>query len=80
MKSRRSKNSSASMKRTSVKTSIMELMQELSNLTHDDNLVVSAMKTIFGTYRVRLAGAPVAVRLVEGARSPRGFRKRRARR
>jgi hypothetical protein len=65
----------APRKRTRIRTSIMELMQELSNLTHDDNLVVSAMKSIFGTYDVRLAAAPVSVRLVGAANSPRVLRK-----
>ena len=66
----------ASRKRTKIRTSIMELMQELAKLTHDDNLVVGAMKSIFGTYDVRLAGAPVSLRLVTTADSPRVFKKR----
>jgi hypothetical protein len=54
----------------------MELMQEITNLTHDDNLVIGTMKSIFGSYNVRLAGAPVALRLVGADDSPRVFRKR----
>jgi hypothetical protein len=56
----------------------MELVQELANLTNDDNLVVSAMQSIFGSYNVRLAGAPVAVRLVGPPHSPRVYKKRMA--
>ena len=77
MKSKhKSRKGLAPRKRTKIQTSIMELMQELANLTHDDNLVIGAMKTIFGAYHVRLAGAPVAVRLQGAANSPRVFRKR----
>ncbi len=47
-----------------VRTSIMELVGELSKLTKDDNLVVAAVRQIFGAYNVRLAGVPVPVRLV----------------
>ena len=47
-----------------IKTTILELMQELSNLTTDDNLVIAAVRSIFGAYNVRLAGAPVPLRLV----------------
>jgi hypothetical protein len=57
----------------------MELMQELANLTHDDNLVVAAMKSIFGTHDVRLAGTPVSVRLVGTENPPRVIRKRNGR-
>ena len=69
----------ASRKRTKIRTSIMELMQEFSNLTHDDNLVVAAMKSIFSAYDVRLASAPVAVRLGGTENSPQVFRKRNGR-
>jgi hypothetical protein len=51
-------------RRTRIKTSILELMQELSSMTGDDRLVVAAVKSIFGEYNVRLAGAPIPVRLV----------------
>jgi len=51
-------------RRAPIRTSILELMQELSNLTTDDNLVIAAVKSIFGAYHVRLAGAPVPLRLV----------------
>jgi hypothetical protein len=54
----------------------MEIMQELTKLTQDDSLVLGTMKNIFGSYRVRLAGAPVSLRLEGAANSPRIFRKR----
>jgi hypothetical protein len=61
---RNGQKSLARKKGTSIRTSILELMQELSKLTNDDNLVIAAVKNIFGVYEVRLAGAPVPVRLV----------------
>jgi hypothetical protein len=51
-------------RRAPIRTSILELVHELSNLTTDDNLVIAAVKSIFGAYNVRLAGAPVPLRLV----------------
>lgn len=71
-----SKKGLAPQKRTKIRTSVMELMQELANLTHDDNLAVGVMKSIFGSYKVRLARAPVALRLEGAADTPRVFRKR----
>jgi hypothetical protein len=61
---RKSEKSLARKKNTSIRTSILELVQELSKLTNDDNLVIAAVKNIFGVYEVRLAGAPVPVLLV----------------
>jgi hypothetical protein len=61
---RNGQKSLARKKGASIRTSILELMQELSKLTNDDNLVIAAVKNIFGVYEVRLAGAPVPVRLV----------------
>jgi hypothetical protein len=54
----------AGRRRAPIKTSILELVQTLSNMTTDDNLVIAAVRTIFGAYNVRLAGAPVPIRLV----------------
>lgn len=47
-----------------IRTSIMELVGELSKMTKDDTLVVAAVRTIFGSCNVRLAGVPVPLRLV----------------
>ena len=77
MKSKRSnKKGSGPRKRRKIRTSIMELMQEIANLTHDDNLVIGTMKSIFDSYKVRLAGAPVALRLEGADSSPKIFRRR----
>ncbi|HEX2241669.1 MAG TPA: hypothetical protein VHK27_00120 [Gammaproteobacteria bacterium] len=71
-----SKKAPALRKRTKIRTSLLELMQELTKLTHDDNLVIGTMKSIFGSYKVRLAGAPVALRLEDARSTPKIFRKR----
>ena len=52
-----------------VRTTFMELLQELSRLTTDDAVVLAAVQNIFQTYRVRLAHSLAPVRLV-GAQVP----------
>ena len=52
-----------------IRTSFIELIQELSNLTNDDSLVVAAVKSIFDSYRVRLSRSSAPIRLV-GAEIP----------
>ena len=61
---RKTRRATVPRHRAPIKTSILELVQALSNMTTDDNLVIAAMRTIFGAYNVWLAGAPVPVRLV----------------
>ena len=66
---------SAPVKHTAIRTTFMELIQELSNLTSDDSLVVAAVKSIFDTYSVRLSRSPLPVRLVAAGTSIRAHRK-----
>ena len=47
-----------------IRTTFMELIEELTNLTRDDDLVLAAVRNILGTYRVRLAHTMAPVRLV----------------
>jgi len=47
-----------------IKTSLMELLEELSNITKDDALIVASVKDIFSSYRVRLGPTLAPVRLV----------------
>jgi hypothetical protein len=61
---RKQEKTPAIRRRTRIKTSILELMQELSSMTSDDRLVVAAIRSIFGEYKVRLASAPIPVQLV----------------
>jgi len=49
-----------------IRTTIMELLHTLSDLTKDDKIVLSAFKSIFDSYNVRLAHSLVPVRLVAG--------------
>jgi len=47
-----------------IRTTILELLHTLSDLTQDDGLVLSAVKSIFDSYNVRLAHSSVPIRLV----------------
>ena len=51
-------------KTTPIKTTFMELLGELTRLTDNDALVMATMKKIFTSYRVRMTGSLVPVRLV----------------
>jgi hypothetical protein len=51
-------------KTTSIRTTFMDLLQELTNLTKDDTLVLAALKNIFDCYNVRLVRSLAPVRLV----------------
>jgi hypothetical protein len=55
---------------TPIRTSFWELIDELSSMTKDDNLVVAAVKSIFHNYGVRHGRSLAPVRLV-GAVAPR---------
>ena len=61
---------------TPIKTTVMELIESLSNLTNDDALVVATMKNIFASYQVRLARTLAPVRLVNGGFSIKAERRR----
>lgn len=58
-----------------IKTTFMELIQELSSLTSDDSLVVGAVKRICDTYNVRLSRSLLPVRLVTAGNPIRAHRK-----
>jgi hypothetical protein len=47
-----------------IQTTILEVLHTLSDLMHDDRLVLSAFKNIFDSCNVRLAHSLVPVRLV----------------
>jgi len=64
---RRKQNGNEAMSREKngpIRTTFMELIEELTNLTRDDALVLAVVRSIFGTYRVRLAHTMAPVRLV----------------
>ncbi|HEV8721814.1 MAG TPA: hypothetical protein VGW77_14380 [Candidatus Binatia bacterium] len=55
-------------KTTSIRTTFMDLLQELTNLTKDDTLVLAALKNIFDCHNVRLVRSLAPVRLVVTSR------------
>lgn len=65
--------SAAGPRRVFVKTTVLDLLKELTALTKDDALVLAAMKNIFATCNVRLARTLAPVRLV-GSQAPRRHR------
>jgi len=54
---------------TPIRTTIMDLLHTLSDLTKDDRLVVSAFESIFASHQVRLVRSSVPIRLVGRKRS-----------
>lgn len=47
-----------------IRTTLMELLQELLRLTTDDDVVLAVVRNIFHSYRVRMAYSHAPVRLV----------------
>jgi hypothetical protein len=58
-----------------IKTTFMELLDELSSITKDDALVVAAVKSIFSSYKVRFTRTLAPVRLVGAEPKPRELRR-----
>ena len=63
-----------------IKTTVMDLLEQLTSLTKDDAVVLALMKTIFASFRVRLAGSLAPVRLVNDDLSARAARRNLSRR
>ncbi len=61
-------------KATAIKTTLMELLDELTRSTKDDAMVMATIKNIFASYRVRLARSWAPVRIVNDDPSQRGRR------
>jgi hypothetical protein len=49
-----------------MQTTFMDLVRELGQLTHDDGMVIAAVKRVFNSHTVRLAHSLAPVRLVVG--------------
>ena len=65
-------------KKSAIQTTFMDLIQELSQLTNDDGMVVAAVKRVFNSHSVRFAHSLAPVRLVAGGRTLKsGVRTRR---
>ena len=54
-----------------IKTTLMDLLRELTRVTDDDRQVMAAVKSIFASHKVRLSRSLAPVRLVNGKSSGR---------
>ena len=61
-------------KTTLIRTTFMDLLQELTNLTKDDAFVLAALKNIFDCHNVRLVRSLAPVRLVVTSKWSQGNR------
>ena len=61
-------------KTTLIRTTFMDLLQELTNLTKDDALVLAALKNIFDCHNVRLVRSLAPLRLVATSKWSQGNR------
>lgn len=76
MKTKRSSAISAvGVKRETIRTTFMDVLKELTNLTKDDALVLAVFKRIFNSHRVRFTRTLAPVKLVEGKGSTRRARR-----
>jgi len=57
-------NNQQTSKPTPMKTTLMELLDELSSVTKDDALVMAAVKNLFSSYKIRFTSTLAPVRLV----------------
>jgi hypothetical protein len=61
-----------------IRTTFMDLIRELGQLTNDDGMVVAAVKSVFNSHNVRFAHSLAPVRLVAGGENLKsGARRRR---
>ena len=49
---------------TTIRTTFLELIQQLTALTKDDGLVIAAVKDIFSTYKITATRSMAPVKLV----------------
>jgi hypothetical protein len=69
---RRSLHSTGSKTPAPIKTTLMELLRELTRMTDDDRQVMAVVKSIFASHKVRLSRSLAPVRLVSGKSSDHG--------
>jgi hypothetical protein len=55
----------------------MDLIRELGQLTHDDGMVIAAVKRVFNSHTVRLAHSLAPVRLVAARENLKSCARRR---
>jgi hypothetical protein len=68
---RRSNHSAGSKAPAPIKTTLMDLMRELTRMTDDDRQVLAVVKNIFASHKVRLSRSLAPVRLVNSKSSGR---------
>ncbi len=68
---RRSTHSAGSKAPVPIKTTLMDLLRELTRITDDDRQVMAVVKNIFASHKVRLSRSLAPVRLVNGKSSGR---------
>jgi len=61
--------------RKPIKTTFMELLDELSSSTNDDAQVLAIVKNIFSSYKIRFTNTLAPVRLVGGAKKTSQLRR-----
>ena len=72
MRQRRARRKATDPVAASIKTSFLELIRELAELTKDDNLVVAAVRNILRQYNVTMTRTMAPVKLV----TPRPVRRK----
>jgi hypothetical protein len=63
--------------RIAIKTTFLDLLKEITDLTKDDAVVLEVVKRIFNSHRVRLVRTLAPVRLVNGKAARRVMRRNR---
>jgi len=63
--------------RMAIKTTFLDLLKEITDLTKDDTVVLEVVKRIFNSHRVRLVRTLAPVRLVNGKAASRVMRRNR---
>ena len=64
-------------RKSPMQTTFMDLIRELGQLTHDDGMVIAAVKRVFNSHTVRLAHSLAPVRLVTAGENLKSCARRR---
>ena len=64
-------------KKSPMQTTFLDLIRELGQLTHDDGMVIAAVKRVFNSHTVRLAHSLAPVRLVAAGENLKSCGRRR---
>jgi hypothetical protein len=78
MKQKRVSKQADGRAKAPIKTTVFEVMQELTKLTKNDNLVLAAFRDIFDSHKVTTIRSLAPVRVVANGRSSYGRVQRRS--